>query len=642
NFREWWEMNVDIQDLKNAYSRTHQNTTWNWKNVQDETNGLVPIYWNNPYYDRYESYETDGRSRYFGNVYLNYKPTEYLNFLGRVSLDNYSELQQERYAVGSVGVPYYSRFNHTFQEYNYDFLANFDKNISNDFNLKALIGTNLRQDLDNSIYGITNGGLVLPHLFTLSNSINTPNAPYERYTNIQVGGVFAGATLSWRKMLTLDGTVRRDQSSTLPAGHNSYYYPAVSGSFVFSELLKSQNWLSYGKIRANYATVGHSANAYGVYDTYNLNPPFGTNAVASATATKNNIGLVPEKNRSYEFGVEASVLQSRLGFDVTYYHALTYNQIMPVQISDATGYDARWLNAGSIQNQGFEVSVNGTPVKTHNFSWDITVNWTRNRNKVVALYDTATNLQIAAFQGNVTLNATKGQPYGTIRGNDFIYTNGQRTVSNDPNNNPGYYETTSTSNNVIGNANPDWLGSITNTFRYKNWTLNFLIDARKGGQLFSLDMYYGLATGLYPETAGKNDLGNPVRNSIANGGGIIYKGVTPDGKANTQRVDISDLFGAYGYLRNPAKAFVYDAGFVKLREAALSYSLPAKVVGKLGQNVFKGIDVSVIGRNLWIIHKNLPYADPEEIVTSGNAALGYQVGAYPTARTFAFNLKLRF
>jgi len=637
NFREWWETNVDINDLKNAYFRTKKNTTWNWADPSDEVNGLVPIYWNNPYYNRYESYETDSRYRYFGNVYLNYKPTDGLNFLARISLDSYDETQEERYAIGSIGVPYYSQYNHTFREYNYDFLANYNKDLTADLNFKALIGTNLRQDLNNSVFAQTNGGLFIPRLYTLANSINTPNPPTENNSNVEVGGVFAGATLTWRRMLTLDGTIRRDQSSTLPAGHNSYYYPSVSGGFIFSELMKDVSWLSYGKLRGNYAEVGHSAPSYSIYDTYTIGTSFGSQPVTSANGTKNNPNLVPERNKSYEFGVESRFLHDRVGFDVTYYNARTQHQILPTQISDATGYDARFLNAGEVENKGFEVSVTGTPIKTRDFSWDITVNWTRNRNKVIALYDTASNIQIAAFQGNVTLNATKGQPYGTIRGNDFIYTNGQRTVKSN-----GYYAMTSTSNSIIGNPNPDWIGSISNTFRYKGFSLTALIDARKGGDIFSLDMYYGLATGLYPETAGKNDLGNPVRNSIADGGGIIYKGVTSDGKINTKRVDISTLFGAYGYYRNPAKAFVYDAGFVKLREVALNYTLPEKVVSKLGNNVFKGIDVSVVGRNLWIIHKNLPYADPEDIISSGNAALGYQVGSYPTARTFAFNLKLRF
>jgi hypothetical protein len=370
-------------------------------------------------------------------------------------------------------------------------------------------------------------------------------------------------------------------------------------------------------------------------DTYTIGAPVGSAPIATANTTKNNPGLVPEKNKGYELGLEANFLQSRVGFDVTYYHARTFNQIIPVSLSTATGYTSEYLNAGTIQNQGFEVSVNGSPVKTKDFTWNITVNWTRNRNKVINLFDTAQNLQLASFQGGVSLNAAVGQPYGTIRGNDFVYTNGQRTVKAN-----GYYQMTATSNSIIGNANPNWAGSVTNTVTYKNLTFSFLIDTRQGGDIFNLDLYYGLATGLYPETAGLNDKGNPVRNSVANGGGIINKGVTADGKVNTNRVDISGLFGAYGYYRNPAKAFVYDATFVKLREASLTYAIPTKIIGK--NNPFKGIDVSVVGRNLWIIHKNLPYADPEEIVSSGNYALGYMSGAYPTARTFAFNLKLRF
>jgi hypothetical protein len=157
--------------------------------------------------------------------------------------------------------------------------------------------------------------------------------------------------------------------------------------------------------------------------------------------------------------------------------------------------------------------------------------------------------------------------------------------------------------------------------------------------VFSLDNYYGLATGLYSETAGNNDLGNPVRNTIANGGGVIFPGVTADGKPNTKRVDISSLFGAYGYYRNPAAAFIYDASFVKLREVTLTYSLPHKLTDRWGP--VKGVDLSFVGRNLWIIDKNLPYADPEEGISSGNLQ-GYQVGAYPSVRNFGFNLKVRF
>jgi len=420
-------------------------------------------------------------------------------------------------------------------------MFNVNKDISKDLNFKALLGGNIRKDLTQSISASTNGGLILPGLFSLANSVSPPLAPVEKYQPIEINSVFAGATFTYRKFLVLDGTIRRDVSSTLPEGNNVYYYPSVSGSLVFSELMKGQDWLSYGKLRANYATVGHSAPVFSTIDTYVLGAPFNGNATATPNTTKNNNFLVPEQNASYEFGVEAKFLNSRLGFDVTYYHARTYNQIIPTQISQATGFAARFVNAGTIQNQGVEISLNGVPFRSQDFEWDITVNFAKNNNTVISLNDTTKNILLQSYQGGVSLNATVGQPYGQIRGNDFVYTDGQKTVKAN-----GWYQLSATSNNVIGNATPEWLGSIYNTFRYKNWSLGFLIDTRKGGDIFSLDTYYGMATGLYPETVANNDLGNPVRNTLAEGGGLLNPGVTADGKANTNRKDISTLFGAFG------------------------------------------------------------------------------------------------
>jgi hypothetical protein len=277
------------------------------------------------------------------------------------------------------------------------------------------------------------------------------------------------------------------------------------------------------------------------------------------------------------------------------------------------------------------------------------VNWTRNRNKVVELFEGSDNLVLATFQGGVTINATLGQPYQTIRGRNFVYysaTPNAQGLNEKSSGSPserivmanGRYKLSTVSNEVIGNANPDWIGGINNTFRYKNVSLSFLIDTRQGGDVFSLDQYYGQATGMYPETAGLNDLGNPLRNSNADGGGIIRQGVDATGKPNTVRAS-ANYFGAYGYRYSPAAGFVYDASYVKLREASISYALPQKQMAKL--HPFKGIDFSLIGRNLWIIHKNLPYSDPEENISAGNLQ-GYQGGAYPTTRTFTFNVKLRF
>ncbi len=644
HFRQWYQTNMDIVEQKDAYFRTRKNITWNWRDPSTP-DGIRPIYTDNFYFMRYESFQNDTRSRIFGNVSLNFKATDWLSFLGRISLDTYDEIQEERKGFGGVDPAQYARFNRNFQELNYDLMANVDKDINDDFNFKGLIGTNMRRTKTNSIYATTNGGLIVPGQYSINNSLNPVSAPLESYRPIAVDGYFAGVTLTYQDYIALDGTFRRDRSSTLPADNNEYNYYSVSGSWLFSHHLQQVSWLSHGKLRANYAEVGNDAAWGSVFDTYVKPDPFGSSTLFTLPSQKNNEELVPERTFSKEVGLEMSFLKSRLGFDASYYITNTRDQLIPVAISTSTGYSFKFLNAGDIQNKGFEISLFATPVRTTDFSWDVTLNWTRNRNKVDALYGDSKNLQIASFQGGVSINASLDQPYGTIQGKTWMMIDPKdatNTVEWDGKGaklvgtNGRYLQSVST-NNVIGNINPDWIGGINNTFKFKNISLGFLIDVRQGGDIFSLDMYYGLATGIYPESVGLNDLGNPSRDPVSAGGGIIIPGVKADGKPNDIRV--ANDFGTYGYARNPAAAFVYDASYVKLREANITYSLPGNVVDKL--KFVKGIDFSVIGRNLWIIHKNLPYADPEENLSSGNAQ-GYQSGAYPTTRQIGVNLKLKF
>ncbi|GAA0523167.1 SusC/RagA family TonB-linked outer membrane protein [Chitinophaga japonensis] len=630
NFRQWWQTNVDIKEQEDAYNRTKENITWNQAGVGT----LNPIYWDNPYWTRYENFQNDQRNRYFGNVMMTYKIADWVDVMGRVSLDRYNERQEERIAISSIDPSEYSRFERSFSEYNYDLMLNFHKQLSSDFNLGGVLGGNVRRTKIESIRATTNGGLLIPRLYALLNTANPMEAPEEIASLEEVDGIFAAANLAYKEMLFLDITARRDQSSTLPDGNNAYYYPSVSLGFLFSKLTASSlPWLSHGKVRANYAEVGAPAPVLYTKDYYDV--PTGIDGVplASINNTKYNPDLKPERTKSWETGLEAGFLNGRVGFDVTYYNTRSLDQIVAMPVSRATGYDFKVVNAGEIQNKGIEVSAFGTPVRTPSFSWTINVNWSRNRNKVKSLPEGVQNLQLGAMQGGVSVNASLNEPYGTIRGTNFVYNeNGEKLVDED-----GYYQISGTSNEIIGNVNPDWIGGISNTLKYKDLALNFLVDMRKGGDVFSLDMYYGLATGIYPETAGLNDLGNPVRNSLSDGGGIILPGVTADGKVNETRAEMA--YGTYGYVYNPAAAFVYDASYVKLREVSLTYSLPRSLMSRL--HPIKGIDFSLIGRNLWIIHKNLPHADPEEGMSSGNVQ-GYQAGAYPTARTFGFNVKVRF
>jgi hypothetical protein len=264
----------------------------------------------------------------------------------------------------------------------------------------------------------------------------------------------------------------------------------------------------------------------------------------------------------------------------------------------------------------------------------VDINWSNNQSEVLSLAQGLTNLPLASLQGGVSINATVGEPYGSIQGSDFEYVNGKRVI----NQTNGRYVKTSTTDNVIGNFQPDWKGGINNRFTYKNFNFSFLIDMSKGGDVFSLDTWYGYATGLYDITAGTNELGNPTRDPISAGGGLLLSGVAPDGSPNTVRTQMEVYSHALGYTRAPNALHVYDASFVKLREMTLGYTLPKHLFAK---NFIQGLTFTVIGRNLWIIDKNMPYSDPEAGLSSGNVQ-GYQSGAYPSTKDYGFSIKLEF
>ncbi|HXB06962.1 MAG TPA: SusC/RagA family TonB-linked outer membrane protein [Puia sp.] len=636
-FRQYGEVNVDYKEQKEAYFRAQKNITWNW-NDPTTAAGLTPFSYNNPWFTAYQNYENDSRNRTYGNVMLSYQVLSWLNILGRVSLDTYNQMQEERVAVTSIGTPSYSRLNSSFRELNYDLIATVNKDINPNFKFNGLLGVNMRRDVISSIYQSTTGGLIIPNLYAISNSVGAISAPTETSTPKAVDGYFAGATLTYRDFLSLDGSFRRDRSSTLPVDANAYNYYAISGSWQFYEQLKDKAlWMSSGKLRANYATVGNDANWGSIQDVYNQPNPFvaGTTSsiLFSLPTTKNNDALKPERTNSKEVGLEMSFLKSRIGFDVSFYHTNTVDQILPIAITPSTGYGSKYVNAGNLQNQGFEVSVYGTPVKTRNFSWEITANWTRNRNKLISLNSGATNLQLATFQASISTNATVGKPYGQIEGQTYTYVKGQKVVSADG----SAYVLSTTTTNVLGNFNPDWIGGVTNSFKFKRFSLSFLVDVRKGGTVWSLDQYYAQQSGILFSSTGKNDLGNDKRLPVANGGGIILQGVKADGTPNTTRAAITS--GNSLLLPPPDEA--YDASYIKLRELSFGYHIPGRAFGGASK-VIKGVDIQLLGRNLWIIHKNLPMADPEDGASAGNSNQGLQFGTYPTIRSLGLNLKMQF
>ncbi len=645
-FGQWFQTNVDVQHLLDNYKSSIDGTqrTWNYTGIP--TLGSLPraYYANNPNWVRYENYNNDGRDRFYGYAKLLYKLTEWASLEGRLANDFYSEYQERRISISSAqagSLPDYTKFVRTFDEFNADVMLRFKKDFS-DFSLNGLAGSSTRSNTIKSTLASTEGGLSIPNYFALDNS-NARIFNEEAEVLQRINSVYASISTGYKRFVYLDLTSRYDISSTLPKGHNAYFYPSVSTSFILSELsgLKNMNFLSFLKLRLNYAEVGSDAPAYNTKPAYITGIPWGNQGLfslqnnfynANLAPALYNPDLLPERTKSIEAGLEVRFLKDRFGLDLSFYKNNTFDQIMPIEVSRGSGYSAMYINAGEIQNSGVELSLNAEVVREKDFSWNVDLNWFKNSNEVVSLGGGIDNILLFS-QWDVSINARVGEPYGAIVGTNFVYLDGKKVVGND-----GFYLRTD-NEEVIGNINPDWNAGIKNTFRYKGFSLSGLIDIQQGGDIFSVNTKHGWSTGLYEETAGLNDKGNPKRELVSAGGGVLFPNtVYEDGLTNTTYVECNEWGTAYDYDASPTARYVFDASYVKLREVALSYSLPGTF---LSNTFIKNVSVSLVGRNLWIIHKNTYHFDPEAATSAGNQQ-GIEDGAYPTARTYGVDLKFAF
>jgi hypothetical protein len=280
-----------------------------------------------------------------------------------------------------------------------------------------------------------------------------------------------------------------------------------------------------------------------------------------------------------------------------------------------------------------EVALHIVPMKTNDFTWNLDVNWFTNENTVISLAEGVPSLQLMRQWGTY-ITAAAGESYGTIKGSDYVYTDGKITVQDN-----GYLMVGDDPLAVIGNIQPDWNMGIANRFSWKGLSLYVLIDWQQGGDIASFNTRYGWATGVYAETAGNNSKGNPQRDPVVDGGGNIFEdAVFEDGTANDVYIEANEWGQYWHYGNSPEARYIFDASYVKLRELSLSYSLPATV---LGDSFIRGVDISLVGRNLWIIHKNVEHFDPEVMYTAGNRQ-GIENGALPSVRTMGVSLKLDF
>ncbi|WP_231561511.1 TonB-dependent receptor [Sphingobacterium sp. T2] len=444
--------------------------------------------------------------------------------------------------------------------------------------------------------------------------------------------MYASASVGYKNFLFLDATVRNDWSSTLPVNNNSFTYPSITGSFVFSDLegLKNLEWLSFGKIRLGWAQVGNDTEPYQLYKVYEAQQPIDGKPSYSLPKELANNQLKPEVTSSWETGINLSFFRNRLGVDVTYYNNNSRNQILAVPVSSAFGYESKFLNAGKINNRGVEVQLNASPLKNDNFQWNTTVNYAKNKNKVVKLDELVNTLTLSNTL--VNLVAREGQPYGQFLGYDFVYApNGKRVVEND-----GTYMKTSQLV-PLGSILPDFTFGFQNSFQYKNFSLGFLVDGRIGGKFFSQTYKVGMYAGILDKTAANN-----VRET-----GVVLDGVKADvtfhadgtytvDNVTENTTNITAQQWARNEYNGPTTFSIFDASYIKFREVVLGYDIPLK-----STKTVKNVNVSLYGRNLWNIYTKSKYIDPE-FTTSGGNVQGIEGGNIPTPITYGLNVNLKF
>jgi len=625
-FIQWGHRELDMNELKSMYQYPDgSQVTWNRTKWDDPT----AAYSNNPYWSRYMNYENDSRNRVYGNIGMSLKILDNLKFQYKANLDFFVDKQYERNAVYSQEQSRYSEISRQQIETNHEFMLSYNTRFK-DISFDANVGSNLMSRRYEYVQGETDGGLSNPEFYNLKNSVN-PSTSDNYLRKKSINSLFASATLGYKSTVYLDLSLRNDWSSTLPNGNNSYKYPAVTGSFVFSELLKDKTpWLSFGKLRLGYAQVGNDTDPYQIIDTYTQYTNITSTPGYILSTTLKNSNLKPESTNSYEAGLEMAFFNNRLGFEATYYSSETKDQIIPLPITGTSGYLYKVVNSGLMTNKGVEFAVHGTPVKTKDFSWESSLVLASNKNKVKELVDGASYFKLASAPFKVEIGALEGEEYGVIMGTDYVYDDkGNKVINAD-----GTYAATDGNQN-IGSVYPDFTGGWTNTFHYKNFDLSVLLDFSKGGHYFSTSYMWGMYSGMLEETAALNENGVNIRESFNNGGGILLAGVMEDGTPNTTRLD-AESYGVQVYT-GPAAQSVFRSDYLKLREINIGYNVPLK------RNYFiKSLRVAAYGRNLGVWGPDVKHFDPESAVTSSGNVQGVEGGALPSVANFGLNLSLKF
>ena len=623
--------------------KTYQDENGNYSNW----NGMDP-YNVNPYWDLYKNNNNSNKDivRLTGKSVWNV--TKHFRLQATLGADlnwfTFNDFKAPTTPGFEAGRLQISNFRN--RMYNFELLALYN-NTWGAFDFNATAGGNIYK-VNNQTTVTTAQDMQIRDVVNIT-SFNETSIEPSSYRK-RINSLFGSASLGWKHMLYMDATLRGDQSSTLPTSNNTYIYPSFSGSFVFSELLHADNVMPYGKLRMSWAQVGSDTDPYQLGLVYTKSkytyPGYTIGYISNSTIP--NKDLKPTKTNSFEIGLETKFLRNRIGLDVTYYTQKSRNQIMGMATSWTSGYTYRLINAGEIDNKGIEITLNTRPIQTKDFSWDLNFNFSKNSNKVVRLVDGMDMFELEkATWLDVQVAAKVGENFGSIVGPDFKR-NAAGQVLIDPSTGLPEYDK---SNHVLGNASWDWTGGVTTTLSYKNLSLNAIFDIKVGADLYSMSERAAYESGKAKATLqGRDEWYRSEEQREAAGiakgaanwkptGGFVAPGVIDNGDGTYRPNDIFINPEDYwmSVCRNAPSMFIYDNSYIKCRELTLTYQVPATWL----HNWIKGLSVSFVARNPFIVWKNIPDIDPDSNYNN-TTGMGLEYGSLPSRKSYGFNVNIKF
>lgn len=608
----WFGRQVDVADLKQYKYPDGSKRNWNYS------------YHNNPYFTLYENLNGIDRDRLLGQATSTIKFTDWLSLKTGIGVDYYTNYNNARSAYGDIESPFgfLSEAKRTFREVNTDFMFMINKSFTEKLAFSLNFGGSRMDQFTQSLSAYTTE-LSVPDVYTFENA-RVPVVTMNYITKKRINSLYFNGQFAWKNALFFDFTGRNDWSSTLPAGSNAYFYPSVNVSAVLTDLFDIQSRkFSFAKLRAGWAQVGADTDPYQLQPVYRFDDGWNSGTKLAQIYIPNDLpnpNLKPQRTNSFEIGADLRFFMNRLAFDLTYYSQSTYDQIIRMPISATTGYTSTIVNAGQIDNRGVELSVNGIPVKTRSgFEWNIGINFSRNVNKVRELAEGLDQYVLGGYW-SLDVLAIPGEPFGVLYGYDFMRNDEGKVIHIAGLPLQGVMK-------KLGNYTPDWVAGVTNSIRFKNLTFSALVDARWGGEIYSMTNTWGRYAGVLKETLKGRE------------GGIVGVGVMPDGQGRWTENDVvvsAEEYNKAAYNNNIAYSSIFDASFIKLREVQIGYTIP-----KIGKSSIRNVSISIVGRNLAILYARVPHIDPETAFSNSNVQ-GLEFGQHPTARSLGVNFSFKF